>query len=221
MKKIKIILLSISLVFVSGCVSKYELEIDGNEFSETVTTHIYAGDREFDLYEGIESGNRIDAYVDRDVYPFFANYDYIYEKNVKKIDDYEQVELKYNYTDNEYKDSNAVNLCFENRNFNIEKNYYDIDLSGYFYCLYNNETLDIIIKTKNKVIDNNADEVIKNKYIWHITQDNFKDVSIKFQVSKKKEINNLYLYAIISLVIITLITVLILFLKIKKKNNEI
>ena len=124
MKKFKFIFVVFSLLFISGCTSTYELNIDGNQFSETITTFIYSGDREADLNDGIESGQRIDAFVDRDVYPFFNNYDYVYKKEVKKIDDNsEQVKLKYKYSASEYEKSNAVNLCFEKRNLEFSSKY--------------------------------------------------------------------------------------------------
>ena len=84
MKLSKKFILLISLLILSGCTSKYQLKINGNKFEETITTFIYDGDREADLYDGIESGNRIDAYIDRDVYPFFENYDKVYKKKILK-----------------------------------------------------------------------------------------------------------------------------------------
>ena len=42
-----------------------------------------------------------------------------YKKKILKTSDYEKVTLNYQYKDTEYKNSNAVNLCFENRNLNI------------------------------------------------------------------------------------------------------
>lgn len=220
MKLSKKFILLISLLILSGCTSKYQLKINGNKFEEKITTFVYDGDREADLYDGIESGNRIDAYIDRDVYPFFENYDKVYKKKILKTGDYEKVTLNYHYKDAEYKNSNAVNLCFENRNFNIEKDYYDINLTGYFYCLYNNENLDIEIETSNKVLNNNADEKNGNKYIWHINQNNYKDVDIKMQVNKKSKYSKLYAFLTISIIILVLVVIILLVLKKVKKSNR-
>lgn len=221
----RIILATLCLFILSGCTSQYELKIDGDQFNETITTYIYSGDREYDmsLFEGtLDYGDRIGAFMTDDSYPFFQNYDFVYDKKVEKIADYEKVQLKYKYTAEEFKKSNAINLCFQQFQFNEEKDRYIINLSGYFYCLYNNESLDIMIETKNEVFQNNADEVNNNKYIWHITKENFKDVEISLNLSKNKSKGTVILISIVlSIVIGFIITFLILsILKKKSKANQ-
>ena len=48
----KNLLLLLLTIILCGCTSKYELTIDGNKFSEKITTYIYSGDRENDLFDG-------------------------------------------------------------------------------------------------------------------------------------------------------------------------
>ena len=189
MKTLKIIILFMFVITLCGCTTTYELKIDGNQFKEKITTYIYMGDRESAKYDDEATASRIDAFVERDVYPYFQRYDSVYDKKVNKINDYEEVILKYKYNGDEYKDSNAVNLCFENRNFDITEDYYDINLSGYFYCLYDNKTFDIKIQTSNKVIKHNADAKEGNKYVWHIDSSNFKDVNIQMKIGKESFVN--------------------------------
>ena len=223
MKKIKFVFLILCLLFLSGCVSKYELEINGNKFNESITTFIYDGDREKDLHDEGEFGGRIAALVDENVsnYPFFHNFDYAYKKKVEVIENYEKVNLKYQYSDIEFQESNAVKLCFQNYNFDIGEDNYNFDLNGYFYCLYNNDSLEIVVKTNNKVNNSNAHEIKGNKYIWRIDQNNFENVDIKINVSKENEM--LKTFSIISfIVIITIITFVIFYIvKRRKKMNEI
>lgn len=219
----KIIFIFLCLFILTGCTSIYELKIEGNEFNESITTYIYQGDREYDmsLLEGtLDYGDRIEAFVNSDSYPFFENYDFVYNKSVEKIENYEKVELKYKYTAEQFKKSNAINLCFHNFNFNEEEDKYIIDLSGYFYCLYNNESLDIIIETKNEVFENNANEVDGNKYIWHINQENYKDVDIKINMSNKKSNVVLNSTKMIIVLILIMVTTVIFALIIKKRKES-
>lgn len=219
----KIVFIFLCLFILSGCTSKYELKIDGDQFDETITTYIYPGDREYDMSQfedTLDYGDRIEAFINRDSYPFFENYDFIYDKKVEKIEDYEKVQLKYKYTAEEFKKSNAINLCFHNFDFKEEKDRYIVNLGGYFYCLYNNTSLDVIIQTKNEVFENNANEVDDNKYIWHINQDNYKDVNIYINISNKKSNDQLYMIlfgATLSLIIIIIIVVFF----INKRRKEI
>lgn len=218
----KIIFVFLCLFILSGCTSIYELKIEGNEFNETITTYIYPGDREYDmsLFEDtLDYGDRIEAFINRDSYPFFENYDIIYDKNIEKIENYEKVQLKYKYTAEEFKKSNAINLCFHNFDFEEEEDKYIINLSGYFYCLYNNESLDIIIETKNKVFENNANEVDGNKYIWHINQENYKDIDIKINMSNKKSNTLLYLITI-AICLAMILFIISLIIKRRKESNK-
>lgn len=218
MKYFKISLLLVFMIFLSGCTATYRLEIDGTNFNETITTYIYTGDREKATYDDEVTAQRIDAFVEKDVaYPFFENYQKSYKKEVNKFENYEQVILNFEYEDNEYINSNAINLCFENRNFEIGDKDYKLDLSGYFYCLYDNETLDIEIITNNDVVEHNAHEQKKNKYVWHINQSNYKDVDINIQFNKVNQRYKNYLTIGITIMIILIIGVIVM-LKLKVKN---
>ena len=196
-----IYIIGILIIFVfTGCTSKYELKIENDKFTENITTYIYGQDRENDLHDGIESGARIDAMIDHDVFSLFGHYNMVYKKKVKKYDDYEKVVLTQKYSAKEFKNSRAIMECFHKFDFKITKKYYHIKLYDDFFCLYNNDKLDIIITSKNKVLKSNEDERKGNKYIWHVNQDNFHDVNIEIKTEKVKKPN--YVLPIISLLLV-------------------
>lgn len=220
MNNLKICFVIVLMLFLSGCMTTYELEIDGEKFEEKITTYIYSNDRETAVYDDESTASRIDAFVERDVYPFFEKYEKVYDKEVNKTDEYEQVILKYRYSAEEYKNSNSINLCFENRSFDITDDYYDIDLSGYFYCLYDNDVVNIEIKTDNKVLSHNAQEHYKNKYIWKIDSTNFKDVNLQIKLGKENRKNIIYIImGSIGLVVLIILALVAIRRKIEKANK--
>lgn len=221
MKNIKIILILLATFLLSGCASTYELEIDGENFNEKITTYIYQGDRENSMYDDESTAGRIDAFVERDVYTYFEDYTSVYEKSVSVINDYEQVVLNFKYKAEEYKNSNAINLCFENKVFEIEEENYNIDLTGYFYCLYDNDSVSIEIKTDNEVLNHNAHEQIGNRYIWRIDESNFKNVDVKMQLGKVNKKTTIYLVVAISIVAILVFLIFLKIIKKLRKVNEI
>ena len=219
MKNLKYIFLIIILLFISGCTTTYELEIDGDNLKEKITTYIYDGDREADRIDSGEDGNRLDAFINSDQYPFFETYDHVYKKKVSKESDFEKVVLTYDYEISDFENSNALYYCFESSKVTEKDESYNIKASGYFYCKYINKNIDIIINSKNKVIKHNADEVDGHNYIWHITKDNFKDTSINIEVAKKSN-ENYFLPIIVLLIIVIVVIGSIIYVFIKKKNNE-
>lgn len=220
MNKLKIVILSIFVFVLSGCTTTYELSINNNQFSEKITTYIYNGDREKATFDDEATASRIDAFVERDVYPYFESYKNIYDKKVNKKSDYEQVILKYKFDDEEYVDSNALNLCFENKKIEISEDYYNIDLSGYFYCLYDNDVFDIVIKTNNKVFEHNSDENTGNKYVWHVNKSNFKNININMKLSKQNDKNKFYIIGI-SLIAFIFVSIIIFFIRKRTQNSNV
>ena len=217
----KNLLLLLLTIILCGCTSKYELTIDGNKFSEKITTYIYSGDRENDLFDGIESGNRIDGLIEHDVFSSFGSYKNKYKKKYSKKSEYEKVELRQSYTYEEFKKSNSIMSCFHKYEFNEDKKYYEISLYDGFFCLYNNDNIDIIIKNKNKVVESTADEVVGNKYIWHVGKNNYKDLNIFMKFSKKSKVMMVFpIIIIVSFVLILGVGVVFTIMKVKK-NEEV
>ena len=219
MKKIFCIFLCV--FFLSGCVSKYELVIDGDTFSETITAYIYSDDRENDLYDGIESGDRIDAMINYDVYSLFGTYSSKYSKDYKKTKEYEKVVLKQKYNYSDFKKSNSIMSCFHKYDLNRDDKNYSIKLYDGFFCLYNNQKLDIIIKFKNKVYKSNADEIKGNKHIWHVNQDNYSDLKIDIKFSRQSNVKKYTSIAIVSIVIVLILVSSLITIKKIRKNSKV
>ena len=83
---------------------------------------------------------------------------------------------------------------------------------------------DIVINTNHEVIDNNADEVVDGKYVWHIKKD-VNDYELKFITSKKsvvvkKKIDiKLLMYIGFSSAVFLLLLILGIIIKHKRVNK--
>ena len=85
--------------------------------------------------------------------------------------------------------------------------------------------LDINITTNNKVLDNNADEIKDNKYIWHLTDDNKSTFKLEMKIDKNnysKSSNKSLFYTVVLVVVTVVIIILAIYLIIKRnKSNKI
>lgn len=182
MKKILIIFI---LIFLTGCSAEYNLNISNNSFKEninvTIPNNMIPEKEESKTELGIEKDDQLTPFLEEKTNSLM-NSDKFYKKKIKKLNDYTQVNMSYKYNENNFKEANSINLCFEYPELDFTENYY-INLQGKFYCLYG-DSVDIKIKTNNKVLFNNADEKIGNVYVWHIDESKIDFVDIKIEVSK-------------------------------------
>lgn len=220
------------MILLSGCSVDYNLDIKNDKFIEKVNININPQDKENgDVDLNVDSqlmGNRLKALIDYDVFSFFQNYSSVYDKKLIQEDGYEILELNYTYSDSNINNSNVINTCFENREVLKLENGYKISLSGYFYCLYNNEQITININTKDKVVSSNAINRSDNKLTWVINKNNFENVKIDLEIEKNNDseiiedgylTGNIIKYILIGLGIIILIGVVIIYGKVKKSNK--
>ena len=204
MKKIIIVFICI---FLCGCTTKYNLEISNNYFKEDIDILFDKDDLIIYDDEYINSG----AEVDDQITPFLESDNFAigtdkkYKKRVKKSDDYINVLMSYDYDEEEFKNSNTLNECFEHHTYKFDDVYY-IHGYGNFYCLYT-DNIDIVIKTKNNVINNNADEVNGNEYIWHVNSNNINNFDLEIEI--EKGFSREYLIYIIVGILILLISFII------------
>jgi len=215
----KLMLCIIGLLILTGCQVDYQLTIDGDTFSEDIDIYVYEGDREKDIYDGEESGDRITELTEADVFTYFEDYSEVYDKKIDYKDEYTLINLKKNYSAEDFKRTRSIRLCFENQKFDITEEYYDIHMSGYFYCLYNNDKLTIKIKSNNKVIDDNAERIDGNSYYWTIDQNNFKDVNIVFKTEKVVD-NTFSIILAVVIIIIVILSGFMFFRYFKKKKDN-
>ena len=132
----KIILLFI-ILFASGCTAEYNLEIKNNSFDEKINIIIDKDEIPNNPYpEEIETDNQIESLLENEYSALFSNDKAYYKKDVVETTNYINVDLNYNYTANEFKDSNSLNLCFDKFEFYNGDDSYYINASGVFYCLW-------------------------------------------------------------------------------------
>lgn len=217
-KKLLILLL---LFFITGCKVNYKLDITKDlkvkeELSPSETIEYF--DKEYEYYEREDA---IDAlyrvFKDR----ISVKYDYVHNKNETGIiatHDYKSLK-------NYLKENNLYKQFFENIDYIEKGSIITIKSTGDFYkytCQDNTkfiiEDFELQIKIPFKVIENNADEVKGNTYIWRInskTED--KKIVLKFD-SSILNANKYDLLIIISLVVIIVLAVLFVRYKVKSSN---
>lgn len=220
----KLLFIIILILFISGCSSTYNLEIANDSFKENINLKFDKNEIPSESFvediEDIEIDDQITPIIKEEQSAFFSVKNKYYNKKVLYYDNYIDVNLSYEFTENEFKDSNSLNSCFENFIFDNMDSYY-IHVYGNFYCLYSDE-ISISIKTDNKVIRSNATSVDENIYTWKINQDNKQDIDIELEVSKGFPWKSIIRYSIIiGLSLIVLFIIVYCIYNKNRKNNSI
>ena len=217
--KKKIFFLLITILFITGCSSKYQLEVTNDKFIEQVDTEILNEDIP-DYNPKASNSDFATLFIKDDTFvtPFPDNPSIHYNKKVNQTEDGYNVKLSYTYKPDEYKNSYAMNLCFEKKNFQNEKNYFLFHLSGRFDCLYS-DNLTITVKTDNYVNEHNADKVEGNTYIWYIDSSNLNTTDINIKISKQDKKNYIFRNAVLIIIGFALIGSAIYITYKKNKRN--
>ena len=230
MNKLKKILITFIILITSGCSVEYNLNInEDNSVSETVVAS--------EVTTKMESLTRLkgDTAVNYLFKMFNRNDDLISVTSTSDTyNTYATAKRVYNDID-EYKDSFKSDLF---SNINVSKS----DNTVMIYAkqktkLTNDSNYSLIyddvhikIKIPYKVIENNADEVIGDTYIWNLSKnDDLKTVKISYLDNNKNnnmniKINNKiysisYYITIIGLLALIIIFIIIIVYRKNKKNN--
>lgn len=230
MNKLKKFLITFIILITSGCSVEYNLNInEDNSVSETVVAS--------EVTTKMESLTRLkgDTAVNYLFKMFNRNDDLISVTSTSDTyNTYATAKRVYNDID-EYKDSFKSDLF---SNINVSKS----DNTVMIYAkqktkLTNDSSYSLIyddvhikIKIPYKVIENNADEVIGDTYIWNLSKnDDLKTVKISYLDNNKNnnmniKINNKiysisYYITIIGLLAIIIIFIIIIVYRKNKKNN--
>lgn len=226
MKKTIIIIL---ILFVSGCKVNYELKID-NSFSETFAIE---GNNQ-DLYNLYKNQSMLSLYSESKLINY--SIEEIETDSKYKIMDisnsnFYALKYSFDFESSNYNDSNAINTCYELVSVVTKDDLVSIATSNKFNCfeIYPElETVTMTINSKYKVTQNNADQIMDNKYIWNINKQNAsnKPIILQYDKSKKKKslweflTGNIYLTAIfVGILLIILVIALVMKRKINKKNK--
>ena len=214
MKFLKYFIIIMILTILTGCSIEYNLYVTDNYIDENI--NISADDNSENINDANKKYN-----------PLHYSDDIEYNQTVKRKNGKIIVNLQYRYKLEEFKNANSFNQGFYNRNVSLEDNIININLSD-FSGFAPTVDFDIKVKTKNEVIESNADIVKGNTYIWHVdgkNKDKLKiDIKIKRGTAKNESIFEQYsvlLYIIGAIILFVVIFSIRLFVKKRKESNKI
>lgn len=193
MKKLKIIFILLIVILLSGCNNQtyqtntinYNLKIN-DKYEENIIVVLPKNADE--LAEEIQDKEFISfefSLLNLEQEPIFSNHAEKYKKKIKKNNENILVELKYNYAENDFINSNYIKNCFQYNSINNEDDYLEIKLSGEFYCLQD-KSLNIAVTSKHPVIETNGN-LNNNITNWIINQSNYKNVNIYYKIQRNYE----------------------------------
>ncbi|MBR2603970.1 MAG: hypothetical protein IKE10_03010 [Bacilli bacterium] len=205
MKKIKVLILLIAIILISGCSGTYNLTIDKDLSVEEKMNIVLEGKAEdYDKVVSLFTSNNIDS----------EKYKIITEEDNLNIE-YKDV---YNSVEEYLLNSFLYKQLFDSISFNTDRKQFSLEASNIFNNTsgklnYSNKInkLKINVITPFEVIDNNADSIKDNKYTWVIDNNTKeKDAYIVFNVKGKiLSFGTILIICSFALVIIILISMLI------------
>lgn len=242
-KKYRIWFLILFTILFTGCDVTYNLEIKDNKIIESADVYFeekdaistlpnYKLNSDGTLDFSSDSVEQINLEDFRNSV-FGDNYNAFYDSslakdyyNKKKIDDSIGINYKYSFDLSNYGNSLMLNSCFDDISVKKNKNNLILDLKDSSYCfndIYQKlSSVTVKVKTDYKVLDNNADEVSSNVYIWNLSLDGeSKDIYMKINIPDRENSNYLF---IIIIIIVFVLFIIYLCIHIRNKsisNNEI
>lgn len=205
MKKIKVLILLIAIILISGCSGTYNLTIDKDLSVEEKMNIVLEGKAEdYDKVVSLFTSNNIDS----EKYKIITEEDNL---NIEYKDTYNSVE---EYLLNSF----LYKQLFDNISFNTDRKQFSLEASNIFNNTsgklnYSNKInkLKVNVITPFEVIDNNADSIKENKYTWVIDNNTKeKDAYIVFNVKGKiLSFGTILIICSFALVIIILISMVI------------
>lgn len=222
MKKKGIKILVGLILLLTGCNANYRVEFIDGEFKEDV--YLFTDNESFIEQTKEKEGPEKIAYQ---MYLFDKDYD-----NFETKLEYDEYNTGFNYHTNftlkKRQDwESVVRQCYDEIAIIKTKDSITIQTSNEFLCYKNFKELEnvsISFKTNYIVVDNNADSVSSNKYIWQIKKEDaqYKPLYIKMQNKqiKKGSKNKNILPLVGTILIITTSISILIFVKKRRKNNN-
>ena len=218
MKKI----LLVGLLFLTGCSVNYKMEFIDESINESIEFNNITSAQ----LEALKQDTRYAIFNIYEQYPYNTDFQELINKAT----------YSYTYSVDNFKNALYLNDCFDASSFAKQQDNYILSTSKGFKCMsldyYFADEVQIQISTNHNVIENNADEIKNDKYIWLINNDNAdtKQIYIKFGDIKEMSIiekikhfimDNLLAISIFGSLFVIIIVVIISIVIISKKNNEI
>lgn len=218
MTVLKLFIMSVMIISISGCSVNYNLNID-KKIEENITI--------FTQEKGLEN---IGALIDENSFNENGErlegihyYDF-QEKNNSLI-------YTYKFDFNDYKKSTAANNCLKGVKLIQSGTNYLLTTTAYYSCMDFYKSLDEInininVAKDYEIVENNADYAEGNELSWQVNRQNYKDkpISLQFKLKKQSETThiekpeddkNKVLYMLIG--IISCVITIIVIIKLKTK----
>ena len=208
------------LLFLTGCSAKYNIKIVDDKVYESISANVNNKTEQAALK--YLKNNEFYAQI----VPNLIKYD----KKSKENGEITEFDFSHEYEFDDYKNSNILSTCFKGHSIIKENDTLLLSTSKGVKCMKSDnskliDNIDIEIESNHKMIDNNADEIKGNTYIWHIDEDNYEEKNIMLKLDVKKKIYNyegnitklLLIIGIPSLIII--VAILIVLIKRKRMNQ--
>lgn len=206
---LKICLIIVLLVSITGCSVEYNLDISKNKMVENVVIL-----NDVNSLNGVDVSDKLDGIIASNT----AQGELLYNYDIEKYLNTDEYGLKLNLDNYQL---SSFKTCFSNFSITTDGDYYLINGSSGFNCLNiwdNDYDVKINIKIHGKIVDSNADSVKKNVATWVIDNEN-DSIYLRYKLSNSK--NNLFSTILIfSLLIIIAFVSVYIYIK-NKKNNEI
>lgn len=207
----KIIICILLILLVTGCDVEYNLEFKNGNFNEEIV---------FTMENNNDNKKIVDDMTNTKYYAIFDdNIEKEYDKKIIEKKDSLQVKLFTNYLIDQYRKSILFNKCYPLFGLQSDDEYYYISTVGEFKCMvYDYSEVDnvkIKFSTNYEVVDNNADYIEDNYYIWTINSTNSSDKPINIVLDKnniveeeQEKINTNLILAIIGGSILLLVLII-------------
>lgn len=213
MKKKILLILTITLISLSGCTANYTLKYENDTFTEIVNITGTEESTSHPTYEKIKENG---LHADLDLKEKFTLSEDSNKNDVTLTHELKDIKLNRLY---------AVQECFSLNTYKETDNSYFLYLYGDFYCDYL-ENSTFTFETDDLVTVHNAHKVEGNKYIWNLDEEELDGKGIKFQVMQSEvdevKINGDTMLPLWAKILITLIiigvTIGLFFLA--KRTNE-
>ena len=231
------LIILLSIIILSGCEASYTITIDKNNINEKI-----------EVLDNVSSNRTVTDVMEnyKKQYPVYSNQDWV-EADYSRVDGEEYYNQTYSIDDNgyhlfyeytypieKYKDANSINYNYNYKDITYKDNILKIAIGATnnrmkYVSDFTNLTVNII--TDYIVLNNNADSVIGNRYIWYINKNNNDEKRINFEVDlsktqseidKEEKIKETKSRLLIPFLVISLIVYIIIILIIitKKRKNE-
>lgn len=215
MKKKYLLMLLLSLLFITGCDVKYTLNYEDGIFKEEINLN------DFYSHSGIEMFPRIEDLKEDGYYADNAG-TLKYNQQIKpQGSDLYDVDLDATYEDLSFDESTIFNSCFELNNFEETEDYIYISAYGEFMCDFASN-LKINFKSDKAIISHNAPSAKNGTLTW--LKEDLTDDGIRLQVSKKTDVSKAkstsYLSIVVQLIFFTSLLAGVIYFRKKDRDDN-